>query len=144
MSRNENLDYRGKPRVQTEFDDESLTVQSDAEKADINRILKRHSMGIIDHMRDVEARYLDVSEHSDYADAYRHAARAQEEFMRLHPKVREVFHNDAAEWLDAAHEADIAQSRWAEGLRKIGLLEDVAEAPAAPVEAPDANGTGAE
>lgn len=123
MSRNENLDIRGKPRVQTVFSDESLTVQSDAEKADINRILKRASLGILDHMKDVEARYLDVSEFGDYADAFRQAKQAEVEFSRLHPKVREVFNNDVAEWLDAAHEADISKSQWAPALQELGLLE---------------------
>lgn len=125
MSRtdNLNLDFYGNPRVQTVFNDESLTVQSDAEKADINRILKRHSMGIIDHMADVDARYMDVSEFSDYADAYRESKRAEMEFMKLHPKVRRVFNNDVAEWLDAAHEADITKTKWAPGLQELGLLE---------------------
>lgn len=138
MSRNDNLDYYGLPRVQTVFEDESLTVQSDAEKADINRILRKHSMGIIDHMADVEARYMDVSEFTDYADAYRHSKLAEEEFMRLHPKVRKVFGNDVAQWLDAAHAENLEATQWADGLRELGMLpsppeSEVVPAPQEPV-----------
>lgn len=136
MDRNGNLDARGKPRVQTFCLDDSLTVQSDAEAADINVILRKHSLGILDHMRDVEARYLDVSEFTDFADAYRQAETAKVEFMKLHPKVRAVFENDVHKWLDAAHDPEKIQTVYRPGLEALGLLEpveDVAEAPAAPV-----------
>lgn len=132
MSRNDNLDYYGLPRVQTEFHDESLTVQSDAEKADINRILRKHSMGIIDHLRDVDAQYMDVSEFTDFADAFRQSKEAEVQFMKLHPKVRKVFGNDVAEWLDAAHAPDIKDTKWADGLREIGLLPSPTDSPTGP------------
>lgn len=102
--RNSNLDFRGRPRVQTEFHDESLTVQSDAASADINKILKRYkALGIVDHLRDVEMRYADVSEFTDYADLMRQVKIAEQEFMSLPAVARAVFDNDVGKWLDAAH-----------------------------------------
>lgn len=102
--RNENLDALGRPRVQTVNDLESKTVTADAKKADINHILKQYkAVGIVDHLREVDARYMDVSEFTDYADMMRQLRTAEAEFMKLPSKVREKFNHDVATWLDAAH-----------------------------------------
>lgn len=104
MSRNDNLDYRGKPRVQTTDFGPSLTVQSDAKAADINEVLRRfEQVGIVEHLRDVDLQFADVSEFTDYADLMRNLRFAEERFMELPSKVREVFGHDVAKWLDAAH-----------------------------------------
>lgn len=104
---NDTLDRRGKPRVQTEFHDESLTVQSDADQADIKKIMKRYTTyGIIDHLNLTEAAFKDVSELGDFADVMRTAQEAEAAFMRLPSKVREIFNHDVAEWLDTAHDQD--------------------------------------
>lgn len=103
---NLNLDRRGKPRVQTVNDLPSLTVQSDQKAADINEILySAAGIGVGEHLRDVELRYMDVSEFTDFSDMMRQMRIAEAEFMSLPSKVREKFNHDVAEWLDAAHES---------------------------------------
>lgn len=92
-------------RVSTDEFDESRTIQSDASRADIKQILKRYKeLGIVDHLRHVDAQYRDVSEFTDLTDALNQAAQAELEFMRLPSKVREMFNHDVAEWLDTAHD----------------------------------------
>ena len=94
-------------RVQTVNDGESLTVQSEARQADIRQIIRRYAeVGILDHLKEVELRYADVSEFTDLGDALRQAKEAEKQFLQLPSKVRELFHHDVAEWLDTAHDQD--------------------------------------
>ncbi len=102
------LDDRGKLRVQTSFEgEESLTVQSDAPLADIDKILKQYAeIGMIDNLDYAEATFQDISEFTDFSDAMRHAKMAEGEFMKLPSKIREIFNHDVAQWLDAAHDPE--------------------------------------
>jgi hypothetical protein len=100
-------DARGKPRVQTVNDDPSETVQSDAVHTDIRHIINTYSKtGVLTSLNRAEGVYKDVAEFTDLADAFRQAKVAEEEFMKLPSKVRELFHHSVAEWLDAAHDED--------------------------------------
>lgn len=102
-------DYRGKLRslYQTVNTEPSQTIQSDAKRADITEILKEHGLtDIITHLADTDARFLDVSEMGDYADVMREAKRAEFAFLQLPPRVRKLFKDDVANWLDAAHDED--------------------------------------
>lgn len=102
------LDSRGKPRVQTHFDgEESLTVQSDAHMADIGHIVGQYAQyGILSGLNEAEAKFMDISEFTDFADAMRHAKMAEQDFMRLPSKVREVFGHSVENWLDTAKDED--------------------------------------
>lgn len=105
------LDYRGKPRVQTINTEPSMTVQSDAHKADIKEILKKYkSVGIVEHLNESEAQYADISQFTDYADAVRNVKLAEREFLELPSKVREIFNHDVSNWLDTAHDPDKRQA----------------------------------
>ena len=101
------VDYRGKERAQFQTVNEgpSKTIQSDAHKADINEILAQYEqVGIVTHLNKVDAKYMDVSEFTDFSDAMRQLRMAEQEFKKLPSKVRELFNHDVAEWLDAAHD----------------------------------------
>lgn len=103
------LDYRGRPRdkYQTMNTDPSETIQSDAHKADIKTILKKHGVtGIVEHLAQTDAQYVDVTELSDYAEVMRVTRDAEGQFMKLPPEVRELFDHDVAKWLDAAHDQE--------------------------------------
>ncbi len=105
----EQLNARGKPRSDfwTVNDEPSKTVQSDADSADIMKILKKYKeVGIVESLRTTEAVFLDVAEHTDYADVMRTARAAEGEFMKLPSKVRELFDHDVSKWLDAAHDQE--------------------------------------
>jgi len=129
-------EVRRKPRVQTEFLDESLTVQSDRFRSEIKHIMTRfEETGVMAGMREVDLAFRDVSQFSDFAELMREAEDAKQEFMRLPSKVREVFGHDHFNWLDAAHRPE-AFARYRPALEELGVLEKVAkpsEPPVAPV-----------
>ncbi len=108
MSRvdNDNVDSRGKKRVQTEFLDDSMTVQSDAHLADINRIMARFASDGIQSLDEADLMFKDVSEFTDLRDALDQAREAETVFMNLPSKVREIFEHDVAVWLDTAHDEE--------------------------------------
>ncbi len=105
-SDNSFLDSRGKPRVQTMFHDESLTVQSDAHLADINKIMGTFLDEGTSLLDEAELVYADVSEFTDLADALHQARDAEIDFLKLPSKVREIFDHDVAVWLDTAFDDD--------------------------------------
>ena len=81
---------------------ESLTVQSQAEDADINVMMKR--FGVTGQLP-TTARvpdYGDWTEVSDYRSALHQVMEAQENFLQLSPKVRAQFENDPQQFADYA------------------------------------------
>lgn len=136
------LDSRGKPRVQTSFEGiESLTVQSDAHRADIRNILRQYKqVGIVDNLNRAEAVFKDVSEFTDFSDAMRMASMAEQDFMKLPSKVREIFNHDVAEWLDTAHDPEKRDALVAAGIieASVAPIEEVGPA----VVPPDAEAAG--
>lgn len=101
------LDYRGRPRSGTVNDEPSKTIQSDADAADITKILARYKeVGIVEHLNMAQAAYMDVTEFTDFADAVRQSKMAEIEFLKLPSKVRRIFNHDVAEWLDTAHDPE--------------------------------------
>ncbi len=149
------VDSRGKlrSRFQTVNDDESLTVQSDEQNANVNEILRKFkAVGIVDHLNRGEAMFPDISEFTDFADAMRIAKEAEREFDTLPSKIREIFHHDVAEWLDAAHDQEKRDALVAAGIIEApveeispavdpageapGALEVLEPPVVAPVEAP--------
>lgn len=125
-------EVRKRPRVRTVNLEPSLTVQSDAAKADIRKILSKYKeIGILDHMRNVQLTYADVSQFSDFADMARATKEAQKAFMKLPSKVRELFNHDHLVWLDCAHDPEQLEALRPQ-LEELGVIEKAA----APVSAP--------
>lgn len=121
----EQLDHRGKPRVQTVNDDESMTVQSDGARADINKILREFKeVGILENLNAMQAEFADISDFVDYKDALGNAMQAEADFMTLPSKVREMFNHDVAEFLDTAHDPEKRDALVAAGIidgpKKVG------------------------
>ncbi len=116
-------------RVQTDHNPETnpeaadVTIQSDNNEADINLLMKRHTpAGLAAMMETTEHLFADVTDFQDYTDVMREARRAEESFMTLPSKVRELFHHDAAEWLDCAHDEE-KLAAMAPQLEKLGLIK---------------------
>mgnify|MGYP000568535104 CR=1 FL=1 len=129
--RNAVLDRRGKPRVQTINEDEMITVQSDAMLADIHHVLGQWSpYGLKQNLDAAEVQFADITHFTDFADAMLHAKQAEEVFMQMPSKVREVFNHDVAEWLDSAHDETKRQK-----LIDLGILP--APEPETPPAAPE-------
>ncbi len=99
-------DARGKLRSDfwTVNDEPSKTVQSDAHLAVIQEIMKAFGVvGMEKHLADVDMKFMDVSEFSDYTEMMMHVRGAEGSFMQLPSKIREKFDHDVFKWLDAAH-----------------------------------------
>lgn len=123
----------GRKRVVTMNKSESRTVQSDRERSEMKAILRRYeAFNVVDHLSSVDLQFRDVSEFSDMSDALRQLRDAEHVFMRLDPRIRDVFDNDAARWLDAGHDGLSAEQ--IEQLRGLGIpgLEAAPVAPAPP------------
>jgi len=94
----------GSLRVQTLNDEADMCKQSFKDECDINFILRDYGRtGVVRHLNEARARYMDVSEVGDYESALLTVKAAEEQFMSLPAKVRKVFRNSPAEFLDAAH-----------------------------------------
>ena len=120
-------DYRGKARVQTVNELPSLTVQADLQKADINHVLKKYKeLGIVDHLAQVDAIFMDVDEHDDFVGIMQTAKTAEYHFMQLPPELRNVFNGDAAEWLAASEDPSRIEN-YRTGLERLGLLDPLPE-----------------
>ncbi len=119
MKRNENLDYRGKPRVQTLNKEPSETVQSDAHLADITTILSKFGQQGMEMLDETALVYADVSEFSDFHDVMLQVREADVAFLKLPSKVREIFGHDVAVWLDTAHDEDKRDALVAAGFLKL-------------------------
>ncbi len=116
-------------------------MQSDAHKADISHILKQYGqVGIIENLNRADAKFLDITEFTDFADAMRQAKMAEMDFMKLPSKVREIFNHSAEEWLDTAHDQDkrdaLVEAGIIEGPPKVveTKKEPAGETPAEPAE----------
>lgn len=116
----------------------SKTVQSDADRADMRKILAKYEQtGVLVNMAKVDLTYRDVSEFSDFSELMLHAKEAESAFMRLPSKVREVFGHDVMKWLDGAHDG-LSQEQ-VDKLTVLGVLPAV-EDPAKPSGTPAAEG----
>lgn len=130
----------GRLRVQTVNDEESQTVQSDRHRAEMKEILRKYeAVGIIDHLRDVDLEFRDVSEFTDYRDMALQLKDAEARFMSLPSKVRELFNHSVEEYLDAAHDPEWV-SRNSEALQRLGFEEVRPVAPEPPEQPPAAPG----
>ncbi len=98
--------------------EEPMTRQSEADQADINKILERFAKSGIVPIVERPGEFLDVSEIGDFRQALEQVSIAREYFGRLPADVRLRFDNDPAALLDAVNDA----ARHDE-LVKLGILE---------------------
>ncbi len=130
-------DLTGAPRVRTDNTEPSKTVQSDAHLADLNVIMSEFLEEGRDILGDTELMFADVSDFGDYQDVMLEVRRAEETFMALPSKVREIFNHNVTEWLDTAHDQDKREK-----LVEAGFIKavEVPETPAEPVVAKEEAG----
>lgn len=116
-------------RVRTVNSLPSLTVQSERANSEILHILAKYeATGILTHLRNVDLEFRDVSEFEDFADLMRQSKVAEQEFMKLPSKLREVFQHDVHVWLDYAHEPERLEELRPQ-LEKLGIMEPRAPTP---------------
>lgn len=110
------------------YSDESMTKQSFREEVDINRIVARAREGqMVAHVARGVPSYLDVSDVGDYKGALDMIRKTDAWFARLPAKVREVFKNDASEFLDAM-DTDVGRAK----LVELGVLPPIPETVSVP------------
>lgn len=108
--------------------DESLTLQSHAEDADINNIVRRFGVTGEVPITTRMPTYMDASEGWDFRRALETVMQAEEAFMQVPAEVRARFRNDPAAFADfVENPANLDE------LRKLGLAAIVPE-PAKPAE----------
>lgn len=129
-------------RYAKSFKKKSLTVQSDKARCDVNNIMaKFRKTGLIDHIREHEGRYEDVSSAFDFQEAMNIVATAQQSFDQLPSEIRKRFDNNPAEFLDFVAKPDSGLELVKMGLAKarpISTEEPTTAPKTEPVKAPDA------
>lgn len=128
----------GTRRVQIDCSEEKLTDQSFAKAADINNIMANyHKTGVLPHVKEKVARYIDNTEIPSLMEAHELVQYAQEMFMELPAHIRKLMDNDPTQL-----QAFIADPQNKETLVKYGLFiendisgsskQDVSTPPASP------------
>lgn len=128
------------PRVRTVNDEPSMTVQSDRNRSEIKQILAKYAeTGVVDHMRNVDLQFRDVSEFEDFADLMLQTKVAEQEFLKLPSKLREVFDHDVMTWLDCAHDPEKLEALRPQ-LEELGVMKPLPDPdPEPPIPPADAD-----
>lgn len=88
----------------------SLTIQSEADACDINKIMAQWAKtGLLPHVNRFPGSYGDFSDASDYQTALNRVIEAQDAFMELPAAIRTKFDNDPGKFLEFASNPENAQ-----------------------------------
>lgn len=91
----------GRLRVTTVNEEPSMTIQSDKDSCDINKILSTfNSTGVMSNIRTDEPFSGDFSGVTDFQSAMNAVVAAQDAFMELPADVRKRFNNDPGQLID--------------------------------------------
>lgn len=105
-------------RIHPSHDPKLVTKQASKKECDIYEILKQYQRtGILTHVTPHQPRFEDLPEGLDYQQALNQVIEADAAFALLPAAVRDHFHNQPLELLQALH--DPAQ---ADQLREFGIL----------------------
>lgn len=111
--------------------DEPITEQSHKDEVNINNIVKRHGIDVIQKtnlLRSVEFQYDDVSG-NDFQEAMQIVAKAQQTFDAMPSQLRKEFDNNPAVFLDFVQNPDNVDK-----MVDMGLAERVTPPPVVKVE----------
>lgn len=108
------------------FTGASMTQQHFKDECDINNIIDLYTRTGELPVNAMEMRYADVSTFSDYTTMRAAMAQADSDFLELPSRVRERYHNDVAEFLDA-----IATEDGRRELQSLMTVDDFSPRPAA-------------
>lgn len=109
--------YGAKRRIRISFPTEGRTKQSFKAECDINTIMARYMRtGLLDHVQQGAARYLDVTG-ADFYDAQNLVAGARSMFFGMPSHLREQFDNDPGQFLEFMENPANAQEAIKMGLR---------------------------
>lgn len=112
-------------RVQLEFNDPSLTLQSFSAQCDIRNIMAQYKRtGIVTHISNARELIGDFTDIPDYQESLNKVILAEEAFNALPAKMRERFNNDPAKLIAFCMD----ESNRDEAII-LGLIDRVAEQP---------------
>lgn len=109
-----------------ETSDDHSQVQHDmAAECDVNEIMKRYQRtNELTHVNNMAAQYGDFSDVLDYKDGVDRINHANALFMELPARIRDMFNNDPAKFIDYATDGNNQEE-----LRKMGLAPPLPEPP---------------
>lgn len=111
--------YRPHTRVTAPSGGDEVTKQNHKAECDIHTILRQFQRtGIITHINQNQAQYIDLPDNLDYQSSLNLLQQAQDAFASLPSLVRDRFNNDAAAFLAAFEDPSMAEE-----LRALGLLK---------------------
>lgn len=111
-------------RVGFSCGDEVITKQAMKAECDIHNILRQYQRtGIITHITQRQARYMDLPDELDFQAAQNTIIQAEAAFASLPAKVRDSFDNDPAAFLAAVQDPEQADK-----LRDLGVLKPLEKA----------------
>lgn len=113
--------YRPHERQFAPSSSEEITKQNHKDECNIHTILKQFKMtGIINHINQHQAQFIDLPDGLDFQEAMNTTIRAQEAFAALPSLVRDRFNNNAGEFLAAFQDPEMRDE-----LTRLGLLHPV-------------------
>ena len=117
--------HRPHKRVHPDLGGPSRTKQSFKKECDINEILRQfHKSGVITHVQKTQGQYQDFINGVTYHQAMNVIADANSMFETVPAKIRAMFDNDPAKFLDF-----VQNDENEEQMRELGLLQKAPEAP---------------
>jgi phage internal scaffolding protein len=109
-----------------------MTKQNHKAECDINNIIKQYQKtGILNHVANSTAEYLNLPSNFDYQDALNTVIAAEDAFNQLPSKVRDRFSNDPASLLAAINNPAMRTE-----LEEFGILKKPASPPPSPPPTP--------
>ena len=126
-----------KVKKDSEYYGPSLTRQSEAAYADINKIMAKYRKTGVLPPQTREGFYADISEVGDYREALARVEQMDEQFSSLPADLRIKFNNDPAEFLDF-----VSNEENMDKIEEMGLISPDIPAPepvkkSEPIEAPE-------
>ena len=105
-------------RVKKEVGESSLTKQEFRDQCDVNRIMDKYAKTrLFDHVNQYQGSYGDFADAPDYHTALNKMYEADAMFMTVPSEIRELFNNDAGQFLEF-----VMNKENEEEMREIGLL----------------------
>jgi phage internal scaffolding protein len=111
--------YSPRERLLTVNEAPSLTKQNHRLECDINHIVAKYvKTGVLEHQKEKQGQYVDVSSGADYQTSMNIVATAQSLFADLPSQIRTQFENDPAQFLDFVQNPENEQEMVELGLAK--------------------------
>jgi hypothetical protein len=90
-------------------DDELITEQNHKDEVNINKIIQRHGIDLIQKTSVIQQLVFDDNPNNDFTEVMQMMVNAKDSFMSLPSEVRKQFDNDPAKFVDFVRNGDNQQ-----------------------------------